>query len=209
MTNDVRSSSRRMSDAREAEILAAALERLAERGYEALTMDEVAAAAHMSKATLYRQWGGKSGLIRAALEQFSCIEEPLDTGSLRSDLLTYATSMPAGSEERDRLLAALVHASRREPVLAALLRDRLVRPNEEALGQIFRRAAERREVRAEHPLLGEIGSLLVYAVLGRVLIDGLVPDEAYMRAMVDSVVLPLLGVAAPASPSPASAASTN
>ena len=58
---------RRLSDSREAEVLDLALDLLARNGYGNLTMDAVAAAAHTSKATIYRQWGGKAGLVSAAL----------------------------------------------------------------------------------------------------------------------------------------------
>jgi AcrR family transcriptional regulator len=158
-------------------------------------MDEVAAAAHMSKATLYRLWQGKAGLVSAALQQFTCVAEPADTGSLRGDLIATALRMPAASEERATLLSALVHVARGEPTLRQLLRDRLVRPNEEAISEIFSRAVRRGELSGDSPLLAEIPHLVIYAVLGRVLIDGLVPDEAYALAMIDRIVLPLLDAA--------------
>lgn len=186
---------RRMSEAREAEILAVTLERLGARGYEALTMDEVAAAARSSKATLYRQWQGKAGLVCAALQHFSTTPEPVDTGSLRGDLLAFATCMPAADKERVALLAALVHVAQGDPELAELLRERLVRPNEVALTALFEQAVRRGEVDAGNPLLPVLPHLLIYSVLGRILLDGLVPDEAYLVAMIEHVVLPLLGAA--------------
>jgi AcrR family transcriptional regulator len=41
---------------RESELLSVTLQLLQERGYEGLTVDEVAATAHASKATVYRRW---------------------------------------------------------------------------------------------------------------------------------------------------------
>lgn len=184
---------RRMSEQREAEILAIALERLGARGYDGLTMDEVAAAARTSKATLYRQWQGKAGLVSAALQQFSTAPEAVDTGSLRGDLLAFATCMPAADRDRVALLAALVHVAQGDPALAALLRERLVHPNEVALTLLFEQAVRRGEVAADNALLPVLPHLLIYSVLGRILLDGLVPDEAYLVAMIDQVVIPLLG----------------
>ncbi len=186
---------RRMSGAREAEILAATLERLGARGYEALTIDEVAAAARMSKATLYRQWGGKAGLVRAALEQFNCEPAAADTGSLRGDLVAFAASLPTPSEERSTLLSALVHVARDEGELAGLLDERIVHPHVAALETVFGRAIARGELVADHALVVEVAEMLVYAELGRVLLGGRVPDRDDMVELVDRVVLPLLGLA--------------
>jgi len=49
----------RLSDEREAELYRAVIELVLEVGYEAMTMDAVAARSRSSKATLYRQWEGK------------------------------------------------------------------------------------------------------------------------------------------------------
>ena len=57
----------RITPEREAELYAAVLDLLREVGYDALTMDAVAARTRSSKATLYRQWGGKAKLVVRAL----------------------------------------------------------------------------------------------------------------------------------------------
>ena len=49
-------------------LLAAVIGLLGESGYEAMTMDAVAARAHASKATIYRRWPGKAELVRAAVD---------------------------------------------------------------------------------------------------------------------------------------------
>ena len=56
-----------MEGDREQEILDAALEVLAEVGYDRLTMDAVATRAKASKATLYRRWTNKLTLVIDAL----------------------------------------------------------------------------------------------------------------------------------------------
>ncbi|GAA0249314.1 hypothetical protein GCM10009527_052220 [Actinomadura nitritigenes] len=47
----------RISPDRAAELYALVLDRLREVGYEALSVEDVAGRARMSKATIYRQWG--------------------------------------------------------------------------------------------------------------------------------------------------------
>ena len=57
----------RIEGDREREILEATLEVLADVGYDRLTMDAVATRARASKATLYRRWNTKVGLVIDAL----------------------------------------------------------------------------------------------------------------------------------------------
>lgn len=54
---------------RERELLAVTLQLLQENGYDRLTVDEVAATAHASKATVYRRWPTKAELVLAAVTQ--------------------------------------------------------------------------------------------------------------------------------------------
>ena len=79
----------RVEGDREQEILDAALEVLADVGYDRLTMDAVAQRAKASKATLYRRWTSKATLVVEALARTKggVLDAP-DTGDLRSDLLT-------------------------------------------------------------------------------------------------------------------------
>lgn len=67
MPEEVASRRSRITPEREAELHGAVLDLLREVGYEALTMDAVAARTKSSKATLYRQWGSKPELVAKAL----------------------------------------------------------------------------------------------------------------------------------------------
>ena len=80
---------------RERAILSAVISLLGETGYEAMTMDAVAARAHASKTTIYRRWPGKAELVRAAVDAHitsRVLGTPergtRDSGSLRGDLST-------------------------------------------------------------------------------------------------------------------------
>src|ERR1700734_4422967 len=77
---------RHLDASRDAALRDAALELLAEIGYDRLSIDAVAARAKASKMTIYRRWSGKAELVVDAL---SCLRKPgevPDTGSLRGDL---------------------------------------------------------------------------------------------------------------------------
>ncbi len=60
---------RRRKDARPQELTAAALELFVERGFAATRLDDVAAAAGVSKGTLYLYFASKEALFRAVIEE--------------------------------------------------------------------------------------------------------------------------------------------
>src|SRR5271156_5658417 len=79
-------------DARQQAILDAAVELVAEVGYDRMSMDAIALRAKASKATIYRHWPGKAELVTEAIRRrVSPASEPLvDSGSLRGGLLLAA-----------------------------------------------------------------------------------------------------------------------
>lgn len=70
-------------------ILDAALDALVQEGYAGMSIEGIAAAAGVGKATIYRRWSGKAEILVEALRQRACFDVPLvDTGDLHADLLT-------------------------------------------------------------------------------------------------------------------------
>ncbi|MFB6724501.1 TetR/AcrR family transcriptional regulator [Kribbella sp. NPDC056345] len=65
-----------------------AVQLLLERGFDGMTVDDVAEAAGVGKATIYRRWASKEQLANDAMADLFDIEIPdADTGSLAGDLL--------------------------------------------------------------------------------------------------------------------------
>ena len=94
---------------------------LGKAGYEAMTMDAVAARAHASKTTIYRRWPGKPALVRAAVGAFVAgrVLAGPDAGTLRGDLLAVMRSMRGHlTPEFTDMMGGLVHAMRSDPELA-------------------------------------------------------------------------------------------
>jgi AcrR family transcriptional regulator len=132
-------------------ILQAAVQLLLERGYDRMTIDEVAESAGVAKATVYRRYLSKEDLAAGAMRRLFDVEIPVpDTGSIRSDLeqvytnlLTFARSpqgtaflrLAAAECCRDERVATLY----RQMILSRLEHDRVV----------VDRAIERGEVRAD------------------------------------------------------------
>ncbi|MGW8848814.1 TetR/AcrR family transcriptional regulator [Streptomyces xiamenensis] len=192
-TSTRRTARSKITPEREAELYEAVLELLRERGYEALTMDAIAARTRSSKATLYRQWGTKGQLVIAALRHGKPFDiEDIDTGTLAGDLreMTRRTGKAAG--EDTELLQAITHAARQDEDLRLAMREMLIRPENEVLERALARGAERGEVDPGNPALGYVVHALLGALLARPLIEDDYADGPYLEHFLDSVVLPAL-----------------
>lgn len=136
-------------------ILAAASSLILMRGFESMTVDEVASNAGVGKATVYRRWARKEDLAVAAMEQLYHDEMPSpDTGNIRGDLaamftgvLTFVNS-PAGTD----YVRTTIKESMRDDRIATLYRD-ASRRAEVSATEVFERAIERGEVRSDIPML--------------------------------------------------------
>ena len=134
----------RIEGDREQEILDAALEVLAEVGYDRLTMDAVAQRAKASKATLYRRWNSKAKLVVESLARMKTTPEVPDTGDLRSDLMTAFCGM-GGLTDHDTTstFGAVVTAVTTDPEFAAEFREQVVGPKSRVSRTVFERARDR------------------------------------------------------------------
>ncbi|MEV3990361.1 TetR/AcrR family transcriptional regulator [Streptomyces sp. NPDC049837] len=186
----------RLTPEREAELYEAVLDLLREVGYDALTMDAVAARTHSSKATLYRQWGSKPELVAHALRHNKPVNiAEIDTGSLRGDFHEMlARSDDCQMEKDSALMRGLAHAVHDNPDLLQALRDLLIEPEMTGLGEVLGRAVRRGEVAVDNPALGLVPHMLIGAFVARPLVEDRPVDQAFLTAYVDAVVLPALGV---------------
>ncbi len=184
---------------RDAAIMTAALDVLAEHGYERMTMDQVATRAGAGKATLYRRWPSKADLVAQAVSQFDrtpTLAELPDTGSLRGDLL--ALMRPQTDDDARRALAAasgLASLLSAEPALADAASAALVEPFVASQLMLMRRAVERGEVGPDVDV--ETIALVTPSMTAfRLVLQREPVDVDLVAHLVDTVVLPALGVAA-------------
>ncbi|MFC7927869.1 TetR/AcrR family transcriptional regulator [Microbacterium laevaniformans] len=92
---DTRSGPVRSEAARQS-ILQATVTLLAERGYDNLTIEGIAARAGVGKQTVYRWWPSKSSIIAECLVEGLLLPVHLrvpDTGDIRRDLTTWLTTL--------------------------------------------------------------------------------------------------------------------
>jgi len=166
---------------------------LAEVGYDRMTMDAVAARAHVSKATLYRTWPEKPDLVAEALaSHFEARPAPPDSGSLRGDLLAVvSTACAIGNGKPGEVGAGVLTAATRCPALARALHESLYERKHAIHETVIRRAVARGEVHPETDahLLHEV--LYALVLTRRLKIDEPL-DERFATHVVDDVLVPVL-----------------
>jgi AcrR family transcriptional regulator len=184
----------RLSPERAAELYEAVLALLREVGYEAMTLDAVAARAHMSKATLYRQWGGKVDLVVAAMRhaKWPPLTAEVDTGSLRGDLHALADLIACGAAPDTALISGMAHAVLNDTELGVALREGVIGPQRAVIEHIIDRARERGEIRPGTPAAGFVPHMVFGALPARRMLDGIFADAGYLKDYFDAVILPAL-----------------
>jgi AcrR family transcriptional regulator len=181
----------RLTPKREGELYTAVLDLLREVGYDALTMDAVAARSRSSKATLYRQWQGKPRLVAAALRHQRPPLDRLDTGSLRGDLHELARRM--GEAKKDvAVMQAVAPAAHKNKDLAEALHEALIQPELDVLQAMLDRAVARGEAESDAPAHEFFPHLMTGALITRPLIERCEADATYLKRYLDAVVLPVL-----------------
>ena len=136
-------------------ILAAAMELLFDQGLHAMSMDEVARRAGVSKATIYRWWPSKERLALDALATEWASTPPAGqrhTGSLRGDLLTRFLPWLRQLNHKPyaRVVAGLVAEAQTNPEFAELYRQHFVQARRDATRELLVQARDRGEIAANH-----------------------------------------------------------
>jgi len=167
-------------------ILSAAIALIREVGYDAVTMEAIAARAGVGKATLYRRWKEKETLVIEALGRILHAIPVPDTGSARGDLLglmRVAVGM-YGDPASHVLLSGLVAAMARSPAIAHAMRTGFDARWRAAMRQVLERGTARGELRAELDV--ELATDVVSGpFFYRYLMSGGPVDEPSARALVE------------------------
>ncbi|MBL1082058.1 TetR/AcrR family transcriptional regulator [Streptomyces actinomycinicus] len=187
----------RITPEREAELYEAVLDLLREVGYDALTMDAVATRTRSSKATLYRQWGGKAELVAKAVRHNKPggSADAVDTGSFRGDLHALTLrSDDCEMEQNAALMRGLAMAMHGNADLRKAFREHLIEPEMAEFRRVLQRAVDRGEVRADNPAIDYVMHMMIGGFAARTLIDERPPTQDFLLSYIDAVVLPALGV---------------
>ncbi len=131
-----------------AAVLAAVAAELTEHGYAGASVERVAARAGIAKTTIYRRWGGMSGLLAELMAGYAAQEIPVpDEGDLGSDLraLSRAVVTAIAHPAIGAAFASIVAAAVQDPAAREML-SRFIAGRAAAMSVIVDRAARRGEV---------------------------------------------------------------
>ena len=170
-------------------ILLAAVALTREVGYDAVTMDGIAARAGVGKTTVYRRWTSKELLVTEAIGRIVRSFPVPQTGTLDGDLLQLMQQ--AVGMYRDpaslALLSGLVAAMARSTPIAEAVRTGFVASWRDAVRAVLTRGVASGELRSDTDVelaLDLLGGPPFY----RFLITGTAIDERLARALVAAVL---------------------
>jgi AcrR family transcriptional regulator len=142
-------------------ILKAAGELLESVGFGAVTVEEIAARAGVSKATIYRWWPNKAAVMTDSFLELTSPEIGfVDTGSALEDLKLQMRGLGHVLAGRSgRFIAALIAESQTDPEVAEALRKHWISARRAETRPLLRRGIERGELRADLDLEVAIDAL--------------------------------------------------
>lgn len=171
-----KSQERELSQEKTAAILAGAMQEFLEQGYAATTMDKVAAAAGVSKATVYSHFQDKEALFKAIIQKMAqekclalCSNEHKDYLQGTPDVvLRYLANNMLDSTTRDQQFLAFVRLvigeSGRFPELARIFIQSFDRAGREELSQYLASCSELKLTDPEATAYLFIGSLVNFLI---------------------------------------------
>jgi AcrR family transcriptional regulator len=191
---------RKRDHSRDADILQAAIDVLAETGYDGMTIEMVATRAKAGKATVYRRWASKSDLVidavacmKAAPGPGSTAELP-DTGTLRGDLVAMIRPHSIQDNEKKlKVMAGIVSLLADSPELAAAVNTAIVQPRVDVNRRLLQRAIDRGEIPADIAI-DDLALISPSMVAYRTIIMKQPVDREFLLALIDGVVLPACGL---------------
>jgi AcrR family transcriptional regulator len=151
-------------------MLQATLELLAEVGFEAMSVEGIAARAGVGKTTIYRRYSGKEELVAAAIEQVR--EEVVipNTGKLWNDMdalienSAQITLSPIGRQA----VAMIVSSAAGNAQFAQIYWDKYLEPRRSAFAIVVERAKTRKEVQADLDpglVFDAMSGIMLYALI--------------------------------------------
>jgi AcrR family transcriptional regulator len=179
-----RSPGRPRSEPARLAILRSTLKLLEKNGFSELTIEAVAARAGVGKATVYRWWPHKAGLIADAFA--SSTRRKLhfpDTGSVRTDMSQQMRQLiKIFRSRRGRIVSAILGGGQSDRELIAAFRERFLRPRRQEAYATLRRGILRGELRKDLDL-----DLLLDSLYGPIYMRFLIRHDKLTPDFVDSL----------------------
>nr|BBH85709.1 TetR family transcriptional regulator [Thermosporothrix sp. COM3] len=172
-------------------ILDATIDLLEEQGFEAFSIEAVAARAKVGKPAIYRRWPSREALIVDALASLAADLPFVDTGNLREDMLSLIQAFLwlFSSSKLGALIVQLGTTIVGNPELFARYQQHVIAPHLQELAQRLERAVERGEVRPDIDIATCI-HLIIGPLVYHVFISGdLFPTATpFPESLVDTIL---------------------
>jgi AcrR family transcriptional regulator len=132
-------------------VLDAALRLFADQGIDATSMDTIAAASGVSKATIYKHWPDKDKLALEVLSHLHGMDEDapaFNSGDLRADLVAQLSYQPAQDRAhmKERILPHMIAYSARNRIFGAAWRELVVQRQCSGLRLLLERGIRQRKL---------------------------------------------------------------
>ena len=166
------------------DVLNATLELIAARGIDATSMDGIAEASGVSKATIYKYWPTKEAVCLEALGSVDGELPDFDSGDARADLIDLLRHI---SQKRNPDLAAKLwprvigHAAG-DPAFGAALKARFDEPRRAQVKRLITHAIEQQQLHADVDIDLAM-DLLVGPVMHRCFCNTVVPSDLPERVV--------------------------
>jgi AcrR family transcriptional regulator len=173
----------------DAAILDATERSLASRGYEAMTIEQVAAAAGVSKPTIYLRYPSKAELVEAMIDRLRPPLPEAGRRSARADLVALIEMQEQWVDRHGlRLVAAVLLEEADHPELLRRFRRRVAEPARAAFHSALRAGVARGELRRGADA-DEVVDALTGAYWGRAWTAASGPDRGpWPERLVDAVL---------------------
>ena len=171
-------------------ILEATTAILFEKGYAGLTIDGVAAAAGVSRPTIYRRWASKPELVIAALAHRTGLAVPVpNTGSIRRDLIAVQRHQikEFNNPVSRRVTSGLVADVATDPELADLYLKEYASPRRMSVWRALQRGVDRGELRVDIDF-AFVSDLLIGPLFMRSVVWGQLLEPRMAKMTVDVVM---------------------
>jgi AcrR family transcriptional regulator len=140
--------SRGLSQRAHQKVLDAATHLFADAGIDSTSMDAIAAASGVSKATIYKHWADKDALSMAVLVHIHELDEAppdFDSGDLRADIESFLVYQPnpKRAEVQKRLMPHLIAYSATNQEFGRAWKARVMERASSGLKKLLRRGVDR------------------------------------------------------------------
>jgi AcrR family transcriptional regulator len=122
-------------------VLDAAIALIAERGVDATSMDAIANASGVSKATIYKHWKDKNALLLEMMAELNGLgrRPKFDSGNVRADMIDVLSYRPPENHEtQGRIMPHFMAFSARNPDFGLAWRNMVMEPPRRELKHLLK-----------------------------------------------------------------------